>query len=117
MNDIFTVAMRLYIVIFSTMLKLVMLNMASMNLTIPRLCKHEVASLRLESKSVVLERYTRPEKVNLFARSMMLLQAKAWLLPGMRSTPKGQEGKLYESKFFHRQTLICHITSCEHTTK
>ena len=35
----------------------------------------------------------------------------------MASTPKGQEGMLYVSKFFHRHTLICHITSCEHTTK
>ena len=30
---------------------------------------------------------------------------------------KRQEGKLYVSKLFHRQTLICHIASCEHTTK
>ena len=30
---------------------------------------------------------------------------------------KSQQGKLYMSNLFHRQTLICHITSCEHTTK
>ena len=37
-----------------------------LNLTIPRLCKREVASLWLGSKSVVMERYTGPKKVNLF---------------------------------------------------
>ena len=35
-----------------------------LNLTIPRLCKREVASFRLGSKSVVMERYTGPNKVN-----------------------------------------------------
>ena len=35
-----------------------------LNLTIPRLCKHEVASFRLGSKSVVMEQYTGPKKVN-----------------------------------------------------
>ena len=35
-----------------------------LNLTIPRICKREVASLRLGSKSVVMERYTGPKKVN-----------------------------------------------------
>ena len=35
-----------------------------LNLTIPRLCKREVASLRLVSKSVVMERYTGQKKVN-----------------------------------------------------
>ena len=34
-----------------------------LNLTIPRLCKSEVASLWLGSKSVVMERYTGPKKV------------------------------------------------------
>jgi len=35
-----------------------------LNLTIPRLCKREVASLKLGSKSVLMERYTGPKKVN-----------------------------------------------------
>ena len=48
---------------------------------------------------------------------MLLLQAKAWLLPCKPSISKGQEGKLHVSKLFHRQTLTCHITSCEHTTE
>ena len=39
-------------------------NAGLLNLTILRLCKREVASLRLESKSVVMERYTGPKKVN-----------------------------------------------------
>ena len=35
-----------------------------LNLTIPRLGKREVASLRLGSKSIVMERYTGPKKMN-----------------------------------------------------
>ena len=35
-----------------------------LNLTIPRLCKREVASLRIGSKSVVMERHPGPKKVN-----------------------------------------------------
>ena len=34
-----------------------------LNLTIPRLCKREVASLQFGSKSVVMERYTGPKNV------------------------------------------------------
>ena len=48
---------------------------------------------------------------------MVLLQTNAWLLTYMRSTPNGQDGKLYASNLFHRRTLICHSTYCEHTTK
>ena len=29
--------------------------------------------------------------------SLVLLQAKAWFLPGMRSTPKGQERKIFRN--------------------
>ena len=35
-----------------------------LNPTIPRLSKREVSSLRLGSKSVVMERYTGPKKAN-----------------------------------------------------